>query len=171
MILLELFLSFLQIGLLSIGGGMAAIPLIQNQVVNNHNWLTINEFTDLITIAEMTPGPIAINSASFVGIKIAGISGAIVATIGCITPSIFIITLISYLYFKYKELPIIKNILTSIRPAIIALIISAGISISKIALFENNNINFISLFILLYSFIMLRKFKIIPIITMFSSFL
>ena len=79
MIYLQLFWSFLQIGLFSIGGGYAAIPLIQAQVVQNHAWLNMSEFTDLITIAEMTPGPIAVNSATFVGIRIAGIPGALVA--------------------------------------------------------------------------------------------
>ena len=77
---LDLFFSFFQIGLLSFGGGMAAIPLIQEQVVAGHGWLSMTEFTDLITIAEMTPGPITINSSTFVGIRTAGIPGAIVAT-------------------------------------------------------------------------------------------
>ena len=80
MIYLQLFLSFLQIGMFSFGGGYAAMPLIQGQVVTLHGWLTISEFTDLITISQMTPGPIAVNSATFVGMKIAGIPGAIVAT-------------------------------------------------------------------------------------------
>lgn len=84
MIYLQLFFSFLQIGMFSFGGGYAAMPLIQGQVVTLHGWLTISEFTDLITISQMTPGPIAVNSATFVGMKIAGIPGAIVATAGCI---------------------------------------------------------------------------------------
>ena len=104
MILLKLFWSFFQIGMFSIGGGMAAMPLIQNQVVNLHHWLTLTEFTDLITIAEMTPGPIAINSATFVGIRIAGIPGAIVATIGCIFPSCIIVSFLAWIYFKFKVL-------------------------------------------------------------------
>ena len=78
MIYLQLFLSFFQIGLLSFGGGYAAMPLIQGQVVQGHGWLSMSEFTDLITISQMTPGPIAVNSATFVGIKIAGIPGALV---------------------------------------------------------------------------------------------
>ena len=89
MIYLQLFISFLQVGLFSVGGGYAAMPLIQNQVVELHPWLTLQEFTDLITIAEMTPGPIAVNSATFVGIRIAGIPGAIIATLGCITNPYF----------------------------------------------------------------------------------
>ena len=91
MILLKLFFSFIQIGLFSIGGGYAAMPLIQAQVVEANGWLTMNEFIDLITIAEMTPGPIAVNSATFVGIRIAGLPGAVVATFGCILPSLFIV--------------------------------------------------------------------------------
>ena len=82
MIFLELFLSFLQIGLFSIGGGYAALPLIQNQVVDLKGWLTLEQFADVIAIAEMTPGPIAINAATFVGIQCAGLPGAVVATLG-----------------------------------------------------------------------------------------
>ena len=95
MIYLQLFLSFLKIGLFSFGGGYAALPLIQGQVVTAHGWLSTGEFTDLITISQMTPGPIAINGATFVGIKIAGLPGAFVATLGCITPSCIIVTLLA----------------------------------------------------------------------------
>ena len=77
MIYMQLFLSFLQIGLFSFGGGYAALPLIENQVITLHHWMTASEFTDLITISQMTPGPIAVNSATFVGIPIAGIPGAV----------------------------------------------------------------------------------------------
>ena len=80
MVLLKLFWSFVQIGLFSIGGGYAALPLIQQQVVDIHGWLTMTEFADVITIAEMTPGSISINSATFVGTKIAGMPGAVIAT-------------------------------------------------------------------------------------------
>lgn len=93
MIWFQLFLSFLQIGLFSFGGGYAAMPLIQEQIVNIHGWLDMDQFTDLITISQMTPGPIAINSATFVGIRIGGIPGALVATLGCILPSCIIVTL------------------------------------------------------------------------------
>lgn len=86
MIYLELFLSFLQIGLFSFGGGYAAMPLIQGQVVNGHHWLSMTEFTDLITISQMTPGPIAVNSATFVGIRIAGIPGALSQLWGAFSP-------------------------------------------------------------------------------------
>ena len=79
---LDLLWSFFQIGLFSVGGGYAAIPLIQSQVVEQHGWLTMTQFADIITIAEMTPGPVAINSATLVGMQILGIPGSIVATLG-----------------------------------------------------------------------------------------
>ena len=95
MIYLQLFLSFLQIGAFSFGGGYAAMPLIQNQVVDLHHWLNLSEFTDLVTISQMTPGPIAINSATFVGTRIAGAPGALAATVGCVLPSCILVTLLA----------------------------------------------------------------------------
>ena len=106
MILLELFASFLQIGLFSIGGGYAAIPLIQSQAVEIHGWLTAEQFLDLATIAEMTPGPIGINAATFVGMQVNGVAGAAAATLGFVLPSL---------------------ILASLRPAVVALIGAAGL--------------------------------------------
>lgn len=176
MILLELFWSFFQVGLFSIGGGMAALPLIQNQVVDIHGWLTLTEFTDLITIAEMTPGPIAINSSTFVGIKIAGIYGAIIATMGCILPSCIIVSILAFIYFKYKELDVIQGVLSGLRPAVVALIASAGLSILILAIFGESgfsfnikSINFISLMLFLVSIFILRKFKVSPIYVMLGS--
>lgn len=131
MIYLQLFFSFLQIGLFSFGGGYAAMPLIQGQVVTLHGWLTISEFTDLITISQMTPGPIAVNSATFVGLKIAGIPGAVVATAGCILPSCIIVTILARLYLKYRNLDLLQGVLKSLRPAVVAMIASAGILILK----------------------------------------
>ena len=96
MILWQLFFSFFQVGLFSIGGGYAAMPLIQKQVVDLHGWLSLTEFTDLITISQMTPGPIAINSATFVGIRIAGIPGALIATLGAILPGCAIVALLAW---------------------------------------------------------------------------
>lgn len=115
MIYIQLFLSFVQIGLFSVGGGYAAIPLIQSQVVETHGWLTMNEFTNLITIAEMTPGPIGVNSATFTGLQIAGIPGAIAATFGSIFPSCILVSILALVYCKYKETSAISNILSSLR--------------------------------------------------------
>lgn len=143
MIYLQLFFSFLQIGALSFGGGYAALPLIQNQVVNYHHWLSTTEFTDLITISQMTPGPIAINSATFVGVKIAGIPGAIVSTLGCVLPSCIIVTIIVYVYIKYSHFSIFQNVLQYLRPAVVSFIASAGLSILVTAFFGND---FVSLY-------------------------
>ena len=171
MIYLQLFLSFLQIGMFSIGGGYAAIPLIRDQVVTGHTWLTMSEFTDLITIAEMTPGPIAVNSATFVGIRIAGPLGAIIATIGCITPSLFIVSLLAYIYYRYKNVSALQSVLASLRPAVVALIAGAGLSILKLVAFQGNavafaSVNWVGILIFVAAFIALRKFKTNPILTM-----
>lgn len=140
-VLLGLFISFLQIGLFSFGGGYAALPLIQEQVVTLHGWLSMEEFTDLITISQMTPGPIAINSATFVGIKIAGIPGALVATFGCILPSCIIVTIIAKLYLKYRNMAMLQGILQSLRPAVVALIASAGISVLHSAFWNGGTVS------------------------------
>ena len=102
MIYLELFWSFFQIGLFSIGGGYAAMPLIQDQVVDIHPWLTMTGFADIMAIAEMTPGPIALNAATFVGIQVAGLPGALIATIGCIFPSCVIVMTLAYVYYRFR---------------------------------------------------------------------
>ena len=113
------------------------MPLIQGQVVTAHKWLSMSEFTDLITISQMTPGPIAVNSATFVGIKIAGIPGALVATFGCILPSCIIVTVIAKLYLKYRNMAILQGVLNSLRPAVGAMIASAGIYILITAFWGN----------------------------------
>ncbi len=129
MIYLQLFISFIEIGLFSIGGGYAAIPLIESQVVSGHGWLSMSEFTDLVTIAEMTPGPIAINSATFVGIRVGGLLGAVIATIGCIIPSLAIVTILAFVYYKYRTATFMQKVLKVIRPVVVALIAAAGIRI------------------------------------------
>ena len=172
MILLELFFSFLQIGAFSFGGGYAAMPLIQAQVVTKYHWLSMAEFTDLITISQMTPGPIAINSATFVGTKIAGVPGALVATMGCILPSCIIVTLIAALYLKYRYLSMLQGILGSLRPAVVALIASAGISILITAFLGNSSAvslagtNWDLVLIFLICVILLQKCKLNPILVM-----
>lgn len=114
--LLDLFLCFVQVGLFSIGGGYAAMPMIQAKAVEYYHWLTMSEFTDLMTIAEMTPGPITVNSATFVGIRMAGIPGALVATMGCILPSLIIVSLLSWLYEKYRSMDAMQAVLACLRP-------------------------------------------------------
>ncbi len=171
MIYLQLLLSFVQVGLFSVGGGYAAMPLIQNQVVETHAWLTMSEFTDLITIAEMTPGPIAINAATFVGIRIAGIPGAVVATLGSILPSCILVSLLALVYYKCQGLSAVQSILSCLRPAVVALIAAAGLSILKLVLFSGagaslQNINGIGAALFLAAFLVLRRWKPNPILVM-----
>lgn len=173
MIYLQLFLSFLQIGAFSFGGGYAAMPLIQEQVVIQHSWLTMSSFSNLVTIAEMTPGPIAVNAATFVGTQIAGIPGAIVATLGCILPSCIFVTGLAYIYTKYRNLSVLQGTLASLRPAVVAMIAKAGVSILVSAFFINGVVSFapenISFRMVVYfaaALVMLRKFKMNPILVM-----
>ena len=170
MTLLQLFYSFLQIGLFSIGGGYAAIPLIQNQTVDIHHWLTPDQFMDLATIAEMTPGPIAINGATFVGLKIAGLPGAVIATLGCIAPSLIIVSLLSYVYRKYRELPVLQSTLACLRPAVVALIFSAGINMLIQIVFgardqiSLSGVRWAALILFFTAFVVLRKTKWNPVL-------
>lgn len=173
MIYLELLWSFFQIGLFSIGGGYAAMPLIQHQVVDLHPWLTMTQFADIMTIAEMTPGPIAINSATFVGIQVAGIPGAVVATIGCVLPSCAIVMILANIYYRFRGLTIVQGILAGLRPAVIAMIASAGISLIVLSFYgqktlpvDLSNVNYIAVFIFGASLFVLRKWKVNPIYVM-----
>lgn len=177
MIYLQLFLVYFQIGLFSFGGGYAAMPLIQTLIVQGKGWLSMEEFADLTTIAEMTPGPIAVNSATFVGQKMAGLSGAVVCTVGCILPSIIIVLFLAYLYTRYKNLKIVKNVLGELRPAVVAMIASAGLTIFLLGLFGTStlselhlqSIRLIELFLFIGSLFVLRKFKANPILIIFST--
>ena len=150
MMYIQLFLSFFQISLFSFGGGYAALPLIQGQVVNVHHWLSMTEFTDLITISQMTPG-------------------AVVATLGYITPSCIIVTIIAKLYLKYREMDMLQGILGGIRPAVVALIGSAGISILQTAFWEASgkmvisDTSWLMVGIFVVCVILLRKVKMNPI--------
>jgi len=164
--LFELYISFFKVGILSFGGGLAALPMIQAQIVDAKGWLTLTEFTNLITIAQMTPGPIAINSATFVGTQLFGLVGAIVATLGCISPSIIIISFLSFIYNRYRDLSVVSAILQALRPAVVALILAAGVSIFTLVAIDENTINYIGLIIFILSFITIRFFKIPPIRTM-----
>ena len=180
MIYWQLFVSFFQIGLFSFGGGYAALPLIQEQVVTRYGWLSMAEFTDLITISQMTPGPIAVNSATFVGTRIAGVPGALAATIGCVLPSCILVTILAKIYLKYRNLSLLQDILKSLRPAVIAMIAAAGVSILVTAFWGNDisslhldtilsstNIRAVGIFLL--SLILLARFKMDPIHVMLLS--
>lgn len=171
MIYLQLFWSFFQIGLFSFGGGYAALPLIQAQVVEGHGWLSVSEFFDLITISQMTPGPIAINAATFVGTRIAGPLGAVVSTLGCVFPSCLIVSLLALVYFRYRTLTAIQGALGGLRPAVVALIASAGLSLLISALWGEGGFtpvcpDLVALVLCLAAFAALRKWKPDPIVVM-----
>ena len=166
MLLLKLFFAFIQVGLFSVGGGYAAIPLIQEQIVNIYCLMTLEEFSDLITIAEMTPGPISINSSTFVGTRLAGPLGAIICTLGCIIPSFIICLTLAHFYYKYRNLGGVQTVLSSLRPAVVALIGSAGVSILMLALFQADFSSFqfkdfriIEFGLFAVSLFLLRKYK------------
>ena len=173
-IYLELLWSFFQIGLFSIGGGYAAMPLIEHQVVDLHGWLTLTQFADIVTISQMTPGPIAINSATFVGTRVAGLPGAIVATVGCVLPSCIIVLFLAFLYERYRGLGVVQGILAGLSPAVVALIASAGLSLLSLALCGEGsvsveNIQWLSVAIFAVGFVILRKWKPDPILVMVAS--
>lgn len=175
MIYLKLFFAFLQIGMFSFGGGYAAMPLIQHQVVDTYHWLDGKGFADLVTISQMTPGPIATNAATFVGMNTAGLAGALIATFGCILPSCILVTFIAYFYLKYQKLAALQGILSSLRPAVIALIASAGISILVSAFWNGQTVirlpdtdwGMVILFGL--CIVLLRKCKMNPVAVMFLA--
>lgn len=166
MLLFKLFLAFIQVGLFSVGGGYAAIPLIQEQVVDTYRLMTLEEFSDLITVAEMTPGPIAINSSTFVGMRLSGILGAVICTLGCIIPSFCICLTLAHFYYKYRSVNGVQKVLAALRPAVVALIASAALSILVLALFQTDlfsakiaDLRYVELGIFGISLFILRKFK------------
>lgn len=176
MIYLELFWVFFQVGLMSFGGGMASLPIIQGLVVDTRGWITIETFTDIITISEMTPGPIAINAATFVGNQIAGVWGGILATVACLLPSTLIVVMLAFLYFKFKKLTVVNNVIAILKPATIGFIAAAGLVIIKLSFFAGGvfsfdiaNLNYVSVFIFALSIILLRKYKFSPIRVMAIS--
>ncbi len=176
MIYIELFLSFFKIGLFSFGGGYAMIPLISS-VITDKGWLLQNEFMQIIGIAEMTPGPIAVNAATFVGYKTAGILGSVAATSGVAMPSLLIILFISKLFFKYSEHALMKSIFKGIRPVVAGLILSSAILIAKEAILpETHNteitVNYETLLITVVILIIALRKKIHPILLIsFSALL
>ena len=176
MLLLKLFFAFIQVGLFSVGGGYAAIPLIQEQIVNIYGLMTLEEFSDLITVAEMTPGPISINSATFVGMRIAGIPGVLICTLGCILPSFCICLTLAHFYYKYRTVSGVQVVLGSLRPAVVALIASAGASILMLGLFQAeikevvlSDIRYVELGSFAVALFLLRRYKVSAITIILGS--
>ena len=162
--LLSLFLNFMQFGLFGVGGGYAAIPLIRTIAVQQNGWLTEAVFTDLIAIAEMTPGPIGINAATFVGLRVGGLAGAVCATLGCIAPSLALVTLLSWLYARSRGSQTVQTVLRTLRAVVVALIASTAIALVRSAAWTGERVDWAAALIFLAALGLLRFKKLNPIL-------
>lgn len=172
----ELFITFFKIGGVSIGGGYAILPLIQSIMVNEFHWLTQQDFLNLITLSQMTPGPIAINSSTFVGMRVAGVPGAIVATIGCAIVGISICVCLYLFFQKHKDNHTISYVLLGLRAVSTGLIGVACMSIFMSALENVTNapivvsgINIAAIIIFAIGFYLMRYKKMNPILMLVIS--
>ncbi len=157
-VLIELFLTFFKIGLFSFGGGYAMLPMIQREVVDVHGWLTSESFLNIVGISQATPGPLAVNTATYVGFKTAGVVGSTFATLGVTMPSVIIVYIIARLFMKYKDGEYVKTVLFFIRLGAIGLIAAAALSLAGDVF-----VNYQSILIFLVAFILNYKVKMDPI--------
>ena len=169
--ILEVFLNFLKIGVFAFGGAYAVIPLIEEQMVTNTGWMSFTEFSDLVAIDELTPGPIIINSSTFIGMKLSGIAGAIAATLGCVVPGCIVALILIRLYSKYRQIPVISEAIRVLKCMSVALIFSVLIKMFLNAVFPGgltSQINILSLVLVIASFIVLKRYKVNPIFVMLT---
>ncbi|MGI6344336.1 MAG: chromate transporter [Bacillota bacterium] len=159
MLLWQLFYTFAGIGAIAFGGGYVIIPLINKQVVERLAWLSAAEFIDIVAIAEMTPGPIAINSATFVGFRQAGVLGSIAATAGVVTPSLIIVLILAMLIKRFGESPLLKSAMTGVRPVVVGMITAAVWSVGQKSL-----INWQAWVMAAVMFVLLTRTKVHPIL-------
>lgn len=155
----DLFLTFFRIGLFTFGGGYAMIPLIEREILENKKWIDRDELLEIISISQMTPGPIAINAATFIGKKQGGFLGSVFATAGVVAPSLLVILAISIIFGSSFNNPYVQKFFTALRAGISALILSSVIKLSKTAL-----INKFSVGIFLFSIVGLLFFNFSPIL-------
>lgn len=172
--LLDLFFSFLQIGLFGIGGGLVSVSLLMQLLVTEHQWLTATAFNDLIAIAESTPGPLVVNSSTFIGMQLAGLPGAVIATVSSVLPGFMIALSISLLYRRYRTLSPIQGAMDGLRPIIVALIFVGGLKVAKNALFLGgvlalNSIQWFPAVLFVFCFLILRKWKINPVLVILGG--
>ena len=167
MIYIELFLTFFLIGMFTIGGGYSMLPLIQNEVVSVHGWIDETTFTDIVAISQMTPGPIGINSATYVGYEVLSKSGAtefmsvlgsFTATFAVVLPSFIIVLLLCKVYETWKNHPIFKGVMSGLKPAVIGLIGTAALTLAT----PENFIDWKSFVICIVAFIALYFKKVGP---------
>lgn len=177
MLFLQLFYTFFKIGLFGFGGGYAMLSMIQGEVVNQYGWISASEFTDIVAVSQMTPGPIGINSATYVGYSAVvsagyapwvGIAGAAVATLAVVMPSFLIMLALSRLLLRYMNHPTVKSIFATLRPAVVGLLASAALLLMNTENFgspDTSSMQFgISLLLFAASFIAVWKFKVSPIL-------
>ena len=169
MLYLQLFYTFFKIGLFGFGGGYAMLSMIQGEVVTRYGWLTSQEFTDIVAISQMTPGPIGINSATYVGFTATGsVWGSIIATLAVVLPSFILMLAISKFFLKYQKLPVVEAVFSGLRPAVVGLLASAALVLMNAENFSSPKEDMysfiISCLIFLVAFVGTRKYKINPIL-------
>lgn len=174
MIFLQLFYTFFKIGLFGFGGGYAMISMIQGEVVTRHEWLSSNEFTDIIAISQMTPGPIGINSTTYVGYSAVvnagyshavGILGSTIATVSVVLPSFILMVLISKFFLKYQKHPIIASVFEGLRPGVVGLLAAAALVLMNRENFGTYNWQILTSIILFAgTFIASYRYKVNPIL-------
>lgn len=168
MVLLELFWSFLLIGFSSFGG-LSMIPQISDQVLS-HGWMTASQVTDIVAIAEMTPGPLGLNCATFAGMKAAGIPGAIAANLGALSPSLTLCAVAAMFFVRFKDSKIMQHILLGVRPACLGMVVALLITMSASNYLGENGIQFVSLLLGLVDLYLLVKRKwSVPLVIVFSA--
>lgn len=170
MVFLQLFYTFFKIGLFGFGGGYAMLSMIQGEVVTRYGWLTAQEFTDIVAISQMTPGPIGINSATYVGyttIADCYILGSIIATFAVVLPSFLLMLTISKFFLKYQKHPSVEAVFSGLRPAVVGLLASAALVLMNSENFSSPKEDIysfvISCLIFLVTFIGTKKYKLNPI--------
>lgn len=169
MIYLQLFYTFFKIGLFGFGGGYAMLSMIQGEVVTRYGWLTSQEFTDIVAISQMTPGPIGINSATYVGFTATdSILGSVVATFAVVLPSFILMLTISKFFLKYQKHPSVEAVFKGLRPAVVGLLASAALVLMNAENFSSPQEDMysfiISCLIFVAAFIGTKKYKFNPIL-------
>ncbi len=164
MLYLTMLYTFAKIGLFSFGGGYAILAMIQHEVVINNSWLSSSEFFDIVALSQMTPGPIAINAATFIGYQKAGLLGGIICTFGVILPSLLIMTALTLTYIKLKHKSWFKGIFTYLRPLSIGLIASAAIIAGRDAI-----VDVFSIAVFIISFVLSWRYKLNPFLLLLGA--
>ena len=127
MIYLQLFISYLKIGFFGFGGGYAMLSLIQNEIVEQRGWITVSQFADIVAVSQMTPGPIAINSATYIGYTIGGFWGSVVATVAVCLPALTVMLALTKFFLKLKDNRYVHGVITGMRPVVVGMIAAAAL--------------------------------------------